>query len=372
MERKYIVFSEEHYNPLGLIRSLGENGIKPILIILRKKIKLTSKSKYISELYLVDDIESGYKLLLEKFGNYKKKPFLLTSDDTITSYLDMHYDVLKDKFIFFNAGCQGRITKYMSKEKLNFIAKKAGLNIIETFKVKKGEIPEKINFPIITKTVDSTSWGWKKNVFICSSKEELQEAYSKISAKEILLQKYVTKKNELCIDGFSINSGNDVFLSIGVNYNYILKDRYSAYMKVWSINNNELEEKIKKMLKLIKYEGIFCIEFLEGQNGKFYFLEINFRNSGWSYASTCANMPLPVFWTESMDKKEIKKSYKNLNLEPFNAIVETTDFKIRVLEKRMSIFIWIKELFKCKCKFLIGKKGDLKPLVWMIISKIKK
>lgn len=34
---KFIVFSEEHYNPLGVIRSLGEEGIKPIGIIIKGK-----------------------------------------------------------------------------------------------------------------------------------------------------------------------------------------------------------------------------------------------------------------------------------------------------------------------------------------------
>lgn len=32
-ERKYIVLGGEHYNPLGLVRSLGIAKIKPIAII---------------------------------------------------------------------------------------------------------------------------------------------------------------------------------------------------------------------------------------------------------------------------------------------------------------------------------------------------
>ena len=33
---KCIVFAEEHYNPLGVIRSLGENGIKSIGIFINE------------------------------------------------------------------------------------------------------------------------------------------------------------------------------------------------------------------------------------------------------------------------------------------------------------------------------------------------
>ena len=47
MEREFIVLCGEHYNPLGIIRSLGEAGIKPIAIVKKNEFQLTSKSKYI-------------------------------------------------------------------------------------------------------------------------------------------------------------------------------------------------------------------------------------------------------------------------------------------------------------------------------------
>ena len=63
-DHKFIVFSGEHYNPLGVVRSLGEAGISPILIALNQKIKITSKSKYLACVHTVDSVEEGYKLLL--------------------------------------------------------------------------------------------------------------------------------------------------------------------------------------------------------------------------------------------------------------------------------------------------------------------
>ena len=47
MEREFIVLCGEHYNPLGIIRSLGEAGVKPIAIVKKNEFQLTSKSKYI-------------------------------------------------------------------------------------------------------------------------------------------------------------------------------------------------------------------------------------------------------------------------------------------------------------------------------------
>jgi hypothetical protein len=60
IESECIVFGEEHYNPLSVIRSLGEASIKPIAVVLRNsRIPCTSKSKYIKKLYKVKTKEKG-------------------------------------------------------------------------------------------------------------------------------------------------------------------------------------------------------------------------------------------------------------------------------------------------------------------------
>ena len=73
MNNKYnghlcIVFALEHYNPLNMIRALGENGINPVYISVKRRYEVATKSKYISELHRVDSVEDGYQLLMEKYG----------------------------------------------------------------------------------------------------------------------------------------------------------------------------------------------------------------------------------------------------------------------------------------------------------------
>ena len=41
---KFIVLGAEHYNSLGIVRSLGEERIKPIVVNLNSKFKVTSSS----------------------------------------------------------------------------------------------------------------------------------------------------------------------------------------------------------------------------------------------------------------------------------------------------------------------------------------
>lgn len=123
----FIVFVVEHYNPLGMIRSLGEHGIRPVAIVLRGKYRLTSKSRYISQLHMVDTIEEGYHILISQYGGTGgTKPFVLTANDQITSFLDLRFDELKDRFYFFNAVSAGRVTYFMNKEHIGRLAVKHG------------------------------------------------------------------------------------------------------------------------------------------------------------------------------------------------------------------------------------------------------
>lgn len=86
---------------MGVIRSLGENGIKSIGIFINSKEKLASKSKYLQKVYYVKNREEGYEILLKEYGNEREKPYIFTSDDITTSFLDHKYDLIKDKFIFY-------------------------------------------------------------------------------------------------------------------------------------------------------------------------------------------------------------------------------------------------------------------------------
>lgn len=372
----YIVFGEEHYNPLGVIRSLGEAGIPVIAIIYKcalPYIKIASQSKYISTLHAVDTMEGGYKLLLKKYGDLPngKKPFLYTCDDYSTSYLDQHFNEIKDKFIFFNCGEQGRLTYYQDKNNINIAAEKQGLNVAESVVVKRGEIPDGLEYPIITKAINSNEGAWKGDVFICHSEKELREAYYKIKSHTLLLQKYIEKKNEYCIDGFSINHGADSFFAIASTYDYILPDRYSSKMTVTNCMEDDLKRRLAALLQDIQFEGIFSIEFLIGPDDKFYFLEVNLRNSTWSYASTKLGMNLPVLWSKCLLQGKIDSSIEKKVPDDYHAMVELSDFKARVIGKKISIFQWLKEYHNTNCLFYYSKQ-DPKPFWSAVRTKLFK
>lgn len=67
-----------------------------------------------------------------------------------------------------------------------------------------------------------------------------------------------------------------------------------------NFNDKYFQNILNKMFKEIGYEGIFSAEFMIDKDGKYWFLEINLRNSGWSYASTKLGMNLPLLWADGM------------------------------------------------------------------------
>ena len=73
---------------MGLVRSLGESGIYPDVIILQSSRKLTSQSKYVKHCHYVESIEAGYDYLLKNYGHEAKRSFVYTADDQITNFMD--------------------------------------------------------------------------------------------------------------------------------------------------------------------------------------------------------------------------------------------------------------------------------------------
>ena len=366
-KHKNIVFCFEHYNPLGIVRTLGENGIQPELIVIQSSRKLASKSKYARICHFVNSVEEGYSYLLETYGHEEYIPFVYTADDQITNFLDSKYDELNGKFYFYNAGQAGRIAEFQNKDNILKLAKKHGLQYLKTFAVDVGEIPEGLEYPIITKAIISTIDNWKDDMIICHNESELREAYKKIRSPRVLLQKYIEKKNELCLEGVSVNKGNNVLISIASSYNYLLEDSYSPYMTVQNLHNEKIENSLKEMFKEILFEGIFEVEFLVDKDDQLYFLEINFRNSTWSYASTVAGMPLPVLWSKGMLNPTVIDSAYQAIVTPFTAMVDFDDYVKRVKRHKVTIWKWISDCRQCKCRYYLGRH-DSRPFFSMLGS----
>lgn len=370
-DHKIIVVGEEHYTPLGVIRSLGEEGIAPIAYIKKNsRTKIASCSRYISELHMVDDYNIAVDEIVNKYGDESLKPVIIACDDIVVRSFDKLYDSIKSKFYVNNAGASGRIAHYQDKNVLYELARKCGLNVAKSWKVNCGEIPVDITYPVITKPIESYE-GWKQDYYICSNKEELKKAYKKIKGNTLLLQSYIKKKTEMTLEGFSAEQGKKTLFAIKARYTYILPDYYSMAMVVSNATDDKLKNTLEKMISEIGYEGIFEVEFMIDQNEELWFLEINFRNSTWSYASTKVGMNLPYLWSKAMIGELEWKNIEKKVPDNYKAIAEVPDFEQRVRRfKMIGIGKWIREIKAADCLYFYNK-DDMKPFisVWLYKGK---
>ena len=94
----FIILASYSSNALGQIRSLGEKGIKPIVVLTHKSTFRIDKSKYILKLYDVNSFNEGLDLIIQKYKDSENKPFIYTDCDEVMGIIDKRYDELKDNF----------------------------------------------------------------------------------------------------------------------------------------------------------------------------------------------------------------------------------------------------------------------------------
>ena len=369
LKHKFIVFGGDHYNPLGVVRSLGEAGIDPVVFLVAAQPVMINHSKYVKNIHFTKSIEEGYTALLSEYGNEKDKPFLYTCDDGITSFLDLHYNELKNLFYFFHGKEEGIVSYYMDKENICKLAVKCGCEIAKTETVPVGVIPSDLKYPVITKAINSLKGGWKNDSFICHNEKELEEAYKRIKSERVLIQEYIDKKNELCLDGFCFNGGEEVYIPYYSNYLRFSNKSYGPYMVMRPFLDEKVMGQVKAILKEVGFTGIFSVEFLIDKDDNLFFLEVNFRNSTWSYAYTCGGYNMPYLWAKAM--LEGKLDLSNIKqLDEYTAMVEPDDFMANVIKtKKVGLLQWIREVRKCKCTYYFNRK-DKSPFFHFLKHKV--
>ena len=310
--RKVIVIGGNHHNTLGVVRSLGRKGIKPIVIITKSGSEKILASKYVGKGYSVEGSEAALALLNDFFLHESLKPVVIACHDNISSLLDLNRDKLKNYFILPGTAVQGRVTKVMNKQRMALLAEKVGMKVPNTLVLNSSSIisGEQLTMPCITKPLASRD-GSKSEIKICYNKDELYAFLSKEKGRNFLVQQYIDKEIEFQLIGCSLNEGKEVIIpGVSVIIRQPLNTN-TGFLHYTSLNStfDKTIEATQKFFCSIQYNGLFSAEFLRGRDGTDYFMEVNFRNDGNSIAVTNAGVNLPYIWflaSSGMDyKKEI-------------------------------------------------------------------
>lgn len=368
---KVIIIGIDHHNTLGVIRSLGECGVKSYLILEdQPKTSFVNKSKYLEKCILLVN-NSIVDTLLYNFKGEIYKPVIICTTDSSIDAIDLHYDQLKEFFVCPNAGSQGGIHQLLNKEYTIKIAERCGIRIPMSISLSKDDdIPQNLMYPCYIKAIDSIC-GSKADSCLCYNDKEIKSALSKKIGYQV--QEYIEKDTELLINGVALEHGNKSYFPLVIEKirQYPSNVGACTYCKVDSIDNYQYIDvlSIKKFIKEIRYEGVFSIEFLV-KGGKTYFLEINLRNDGTAYIPTIADFKMHYMWYCYTAKTYTSTPQIKREILPFYFSSDVTDIK-HVFEKRISICKWFRDTMKARA-YLLFNKHDIKPWLHFYLNILKR
>lgn len=375
-----VVFGDDFWNTLGVIRSLGEAGIKPYFINYCKSKSWVKHSRYIKKYWQVDSLFEGLKVL--KSISFECKASLICTSDLIMNFCDQNKESLISHYFISTVDFNGGFTKLMDKDIMLDIADK--VNMLrpqsQSFEIKsEADIDYlyksiTVNYPCIIKPTTSLE-GSKNDIHICQSKEEVKTSLSEIFKNKcfrIQIQDYIIKEKELLVCGCALPDGEVIIPGVLEKIRqYPVGIGATAFAKYIKPCESCIDiDAIVRYIKLIKFNGLFSIEYIQ-QKGKAYFLEINLRNDGNGYVPTVGKCNLPFYWVcnrTNIDVKIKKEIDKNYYVQS-----EFADFYWH--KENASLIKWVTTFFKSKAHLYFSLK-DPKPFIIlfcnMLFSKLKK
>lgn len=171
---KAIVVADDHYNGLGLIRSLGEEGVNTLLILLSQKENTAiEKSKYVERVVKVDHSDEAIIATIDALIDGNCKYYIFPLSDFASIVIDRFRNRWGENVVTHNAG--GNIEKYENKKWFSNYVRTIGLNTPENIIITEdSSLEEWTIFPAIIKPLLSVE-GQKIDISIVQTKDELEE-----------------------------------------------------------------------------------------------------------------------------------------------------------------------------------------------------
>lgn len=366
---KLVIIGPSHHNTYSMIRCFGESGIKPDVILYGMQDSYILLSVFINESHVASDAVEALQQLQE---HYPKASVIACGDD-VASQMDLHYDVLHNRYQFFNCGSEGKLTNFMDKALQTDMASTMGFLVPVSVEGTPSEVIRKeLPYPCIIKPLESIHGG--KNIQICRNEAETTDALTNFAPeRKVMVQQFVEKDYEVVIVGLSYNA--EIYIPA-----YIHKHRDTkggtTYSTVKPID--ELPSRIvtscKQLVQKMAYQGLFGIELIR-KNDDYYFIEINLRNDATMYAVAVAGCNLPLIYWKLVNCMEVSDTLFG-KICQINSMVEFNDF-IHVLKRNVSLNTWLKQHKEAECKYCYCKvdmrvyKKQRKDFVKFIIKLIK-
>lgn len=361
MKNNCIVIGGDHHNTLGVIRSLGREGISPnAIIISASRYSYVAKSKYLSSFQLLQNEEDLIPYLLRNHQDNDEKSIIICCSDSVAAIIDSNADKLKNNYIFPRSSQgTGRLTQIMNKRLMLNLAVEQGLPVPKSW-----DEQNSIEFPCFIKPLVSKD-GAKSDIAVCKSKEELDSYMTRNhKSNDFQIQQFIEKDYEFQLIGLSVEAGEHIIIpgvSKIIRSSETSNTGYLSYQPLNTICFKYLKECFN-FLRAIGFSGLFSMEFLRDKQGRDYFMEINLRNDGNSICVTSSGVNLPYLWykynTVGLSDKDLCTTISVTK----KVLPEFDDFFL-LRRKKITISEWFKALITADC-YMEFDKHDFKPFFY--------
>lgn len=280
MNRRVVIWGDDHHNALGLLRMLGGHGIEIFFLIHRINHHIATESKYCQNFAVVQSVEEGLEYLCSNYQDKENKAVLLFTADVYAETANNNLNRLKDCFFVAGVPIEKELNKINDKYFMGSLASKCGIKIPSTFLFPQDDLSNIRDFPVIIKPCSPCRKDFKTRI-IYSEKELRNFQHVLIQGKRYVIQQFISKKADGLIYGCRTQQGATYLSGICVR-NRWSDDGCGSFGYISSnIPESINREGIDKFLSEINFTGVFSVEYALTDN-EAYFYEFNLRNDGTS------------------------------------------------------------------------------------------
>ncbi len=334
-----IVVGDSFNNTLGLIRSLGQAGAKPILILVGNDRLFVSKSRYVDKCIFVNTAEDAINELRTLESQYKGA-YVICSNDKAAQMLDRHEPEFSE---FFITPMRGKtIGELFTKNAQCRLAEQCGVTVPQSVIYNRGEEIPTLNYPILIKPDDSNC-GEKADIHICRNRRELGESLAMDShCNRFIVQEFIDKEYEINLIGAVNDHGVAIPGGIRKLRHYPSPNGPCSFGVYLPLSELPVDiEPVKRYVEATGYRGPFSVELLHCGN-KNYFMEMNFRHDGLAYTATAAGVNLLDFYVNNRPAPEgkVRKTY----------MMDISTDPLHIRSGKISRGQWLRDILKTRCQ----------------------
>lgn len=274
---------------LGVIRSLGRQGIKVYGVDFKKDIAYYSK--YCNGIIGPNPTNNEREFvewIIEKFSGYNEKiPVFITGDDYLLVFSN-NRDKLNEKFAF-NIPSKNAIDNLSDKFTQYSIAKETGINVPNTWLVNDLNdlkiIQSNVNWPLFVKGREVNSWrkvfGGSVKGFKVDNYKELSEQLNETIKQSVpvIVQEIIVgpDTNHFKYCAYIDNKG-EILAEITLQKIRQYPIKFGVGSAVKTVDNKDLLDSGRKLFSGINFTGVGSAEFkYDKKDGKLKLIELNPR-----------------------------------------------------------------------------------------------